>query len=150
MSGTPSHALDWNLLEYIPHQQIKQLVADLNQLYRSELSLHEVDFEWQGFEWIDFHDADSSVVAFLRRAQDPRNHLLVICNFTPVARASYRIGVPELRYYREVLNTDAAKYGGSGLNNAPGRHAISMPWQNQCCHIEITLPPLSVVIFKPE
>ncbi len=146
----PSQALDWNLLDYEPHRQVKQLVADLNRLYKAEPSLHEVDFEWQGFEWIDFHDADNSVIAFLRRARDPSNHLVVVCNFTPVSHAGYRIGVPEACFYREVLNTDDAKYGGSGVTNAPGRQAVPMPWQNQPCHIETTLPPLGVAIFKPE
>ena len=145
-----SQALDWNLLEYEPHRQVKQLVADLNRLYQAELSLHEVDFEWQGFEWIDFQDSDNSVVAFLRRGRDPTNYLVVVCNFTPVSRTSYHIGVPEPCFYREILNTDEAKYGGSGVTNAPGRQAVSMPWQSQRCHMEITLPPLGVVIFKPE
>jgi 1,4-alpha-glucan branching enzyme len=146
----PSQALDWNLLEYQPHRRVKQLVADLNRLYKAEPSLHEVDFEWQGFEWIDFHDADNSVVAFLRRARDPNNHLVVVCNFTPLSHTGYRIGVPEPCFYREVLNTDDAKYGGSGVTNAPGRQAVPVPWQNQPCHIETTLPPLGVAIFKPE
>jgi 1,4-alpha-glucan branching enzyme len=146
----PSQSLDWHLLDYQPHRQVKQLVADLNRLYRAEPSLYEVDFEWQGFEWVDFHDADHSVVAFLRRARDPDNHLVVVCNFTPVPHTGYRIGVPEPRFYREVLNTDEAKYGGSGVTNSPGRQAVPSPWQNQPCHIDITLPPLAVAIFKPE
>jgi 1,4-alpha-glucan branching enzyme len=143
-------SLDWNLLDYDPHRQLKQLLADLNRLYRAEPSLYEVDFEWQGFQWIDFHDADSSVLAFLRRARDPQDHLVVVCNFTPVPRAGYRVGVPEALFYREVLNTDEAKYGGSGVTNSPGRQATASPWQNQPCHIQITLPPLAVVIFKPQ
>ena len=143
-------SLDWNLLDYEPHRQVKQLVGDLNRLYKAEPSLCEVDFEWQGFEWIDFHDTDNSVVAFLRRARDPNNHLVVVCNFTPVPRARYHIGVPEACFYREVLNTDAAQYGGSGTSNSPGQQAVPMPWQNQPCHIEVTLPPLGVAIFKPE
>jgi len=146
----PSRALDWNLLDYEPHGQVKQLVADLNRLYKAEPSLHEVDFEWQGFKWIDFHDADNSVVAFLRRARDPNNHLVVVCNFTPLAHIGYRIGVPEPCFYREVLNTDDAKYGGSGVTNAPGQQAVPAPWHSQPCHIETTLPPLGVAIFKPE
>jgi 1,4-alpha-glucan branching enzyme len=143
-------SLDWNLLDYEPHHQVKRLVEDLNRLYRAEPSLYEVDFDWQGFEWIDFHDADSSVVAFLRRARDPNDHLVVVCNFTPVPRTSYRIGVPEPCFYHEVLNTDDRKYGGSGVTNSPGRQALAMPWQNQPCHIEVTLAPLGVAIFKPE
>jgi len=146
----PSRALDWNLLDYQPHRQVRQLVADLNRLYKAEPSLHEVDFEWQGFEWIDFHDADNSMVAFLRRARGPNNHLVVACNFTPLAHTGYRIGVPEPCFYREVLNTDDAKYGGSGVTNAPGQQAVPAPWHNQPCHIETTLPPLGVAIFKPE
>jgi 1,4-alpha-glucan branching enzyme len=146
----PSRALDWNLLDYEPHRQVKQLVADLNRLYQTEPSLHEVDFEWQGFKWIDFHDADNSVVAFLRRARDPNNHLVVVCNFTPLPHIGYRIGVPEPCFYREVLNTDDTKYGGSGVTNGPGQQAVPAPWHSQPCHIETTLPPLGVAIFKPE
>jgi 1,4-alpha-glucan branching enzyme len=143
-------SLDWNLLDFIPHQQIRRLVADLNHLYRAEPSLYEVDFEWQGFEWIDFHDTDNSVVVFQRRASDPNNHVVVVCNFTPVPRERYHIGVPASCFYREVLNTDAAHYGGSGVTNSPGRQAVPMPWQNQPCHIDVTLPPLGIAIFKPE
>jgi len=143
-------SLDWNLLDYEPHRQIKQLVADLNGLYNAETSLYEVDFEWQGFQWIDFHDTDNSVIAFLRRARNPNNYLVVVCNFTPVPRARYRIGVPEGCFYREVLNTDARKYGGSGVANSPGQQAVPTPWQNQPCLIEITLPPLGLTVFKPE
>lgn len=146
----PSQALDWNLLDYEPHRRVKQLIADLNRLYKAEPSLYEVDFEWQGFEWIDFHDADNSVIAFLRRARDRNNHLVVVCNFTPLSHPGYRIGVPEPCFYREVLNTDDEKYGGSGVTNGPGRQAAPAPWQNQPCHIELTLPPLGVAIFKPE
>jgi len=143
-------SLDWNLLDYIPHQQVRRLVADLNHLYQAEPSLYEVDFEWQGFEWIDFHDTDNSVVAYQRRARDPNNHVVVVCNFTPVPRERYHIGVPASCFYREVLNTDAAQYGGSGTTNSPGRQATPMPWQNQPCHIDVTLPPLGIAIFKPE
>jgi 1,4-alpha-glucan branching enzyme len=143
-------SLDWNLLDYIPHQEIRRLVADLNHLYQAEPSLYEVDFEWQGFEWIDFHDTDNSVVVYQRRARDPNNHLVVVCNFTPIPRERYHIGVPASCFYREVLNTDASHYGGSGVTNSPGRQATPMPWQNQPCHIDVTLPPLGIAIFKPE
>ncbi len=143
-------SLDWNLLDYIPHQQVRRLVADLNHLYQAEPSLYEVDFEWQGFEWIDFHDTDNSVIVYQRRARDPNNHLVVVCNFTPTPRERYHIGVPAPCFYREVLNTDATQYGGSGTTNSPGRQATPMPWQNQPCHIDVTLPPLGIAIFKPE
>ena len=143
-------SLEWNLLEYEPHRQVQRLVAELNRLYRAEPALYEVDFEWTGFEWIDFHDTDNSVVAFLRRAKDRHDHLVVVCNFTPLPRYGYRIGVPEACFYREILNTDSPNYGGSGVTNAPGRYAVPQPWHNQPCHVELTLPPLGVTLLKPE
>ncbi len=143
-------SLDWHLLENEPHRKLQRLVAVLNRLYRAERALYEVDFEWHGFEWIDFHDADNSVIAFLRRARDPRDYLVVVCNFTPVVRHGYCLGVPEAIFYREVLNTDSTEYGGSGVINAPGRAALPTPWHNQPYHLELTLPPLGVVFLKPE
>jgi 1,4-alpha-glucan branching enzyme len=143
-------SLDWNLLEYDPHRKLQLLVAHLNRLYCAEPALYEVDFEYTGFEWIDFHDADQSVIAFVRRGRDPKDHLVVVCNFTPVPRHNYHIGVPEACFYREALNTDDTKYGGSGVVNAPGRHAVPQPWHDQPCHVELTLPPLGVLFLKPE
>ncbi len=142
--------LDWHLLEDDPHRQLQQFVRDLNRLYRSERALHEVDFAWAGFEWIDFRDADRSVVAFLRRARTREDHLVVVCNFTPEVRSAYRVGVPAACFYREILNTDATLYGGSGVTNAPGRPALRQPWHNQPCCIELSLPPLGVTVLKPE
>lgn len=144
------HSLDWHLLEYEPHKKLQQLVADLNRLYCSEPALHEIDFEWMGFEWIDFQDVENSVLAFLRHARARDQYLVFVCNFTPVPRHGYRVGVPEACFYREVINTDAGKYGGSGVTNAPGRQANAQPWHNQPCSIDVTLPPLGVVILKPE
>jgi 1,4-alpha-glucan branching enzyme len=146
----PSQGLDWHLIEYDPHRQLQQLVRDLNRLYRSERAFHEVDFVWAGFEWIDFRDADRSVIAFLRRARAREDHLVVVCNFTPEVRSAYRVGVPAACFYREILNTDATAYGGSGVTNAPGRPALRQPWHNQSCCIELTLPPLGVTVLKPE
>jgi 1,4-alpha-glucan branching enzyme len=145
-----NQSLDWHLLEYQPHRKLQQLVADLNKLYRAEPALHEVDFEQTGFEWVDFHDADNSVVAFLRRARAREEHVVVVCNFSPVPRYGYRIGVPAACFYREVLNTDATPYGGSGITNSPGQHAMYQPWHNQPFCLELTLPPLGVAILKPE
>jgi 1,4-alpha-glucan branching enzyme len=143
-------SLDWNLLDYAPHRELRQLVADLNRLYRTEPALHEVDFEFSGFEWIDFHDVDLSVIAYIRRGRDPQQYLAVVCNFTPVPRYNYRVGVPEACFYREILNTDATQYGGSGVTNQPGHQAAAQPWQSQPCSLELTLPPLGIVILKPE
>ncbi len=143
-------SLDWHLLDHEPHRKLQRLVADLNRLYRAEPALYEIDFDSHGFEWIDFHDAENSVIAFLRRAKDHDRHVVVICNFTPVPRHGYRIGVPLPCFYREVLNTDSFEYGGSGVTNQAGRQADPRPWHNQPCSVELTLPPLGVIIIKPE
>ncbi|MFB3923064.1 MAG: 1,4-alpha-glucan branching protein GlgB [Terriglobia bacterium] len=145
-----NQSLDWHLLDYEPHQQLQRLVGDLNRLYRAEPALHEVDFEHTGFEWVDFHDADQSVIIFLRRARNREQHVVVACNFTPVPRTGYRVGVPAAGFYRELLNSDDSQYGGSGLTNGPGVQAIQQPWHNQPCSITLTLPPLGVAILKPE
>ncbi len=143
-------SLDWHLLAEESHRKLQRLVAALNRLYRAEPALHEIDFEHTGFEWIDFHDMDNSIIAFVRRARVPEQHVVVACNFTPVPRPGYRLGVPEACFYREILNTDAAEYGGSGLVNQPGRHSIPQPWHNRPCSLELNLPPLGVVVLKPE
>jgi 1,4-alpha-glucan branching enzyme len=145
-----NQSLDWHLLDYEPHRKLQQLVADLNRLYRAEPALHEVDFEPTGFEWVDFRDTDNSVVVFLRRARARDEHVVVVCNFTPAPRYGYRIGVPAACFYREVLNTDATAYGGSGITNSPGQYATYQPWHNQPFCLELTLPPLGVAILKPE
>jgi 1,4-alpha-glucan branching enzyme len=145
-----AQGLDWNLLGYEPHRKLQGLVARLNQLHRTEPALHQIDFEYTGFEWIDFHDVDHSVIAFLRKGETPGDHLVVVCNFTPVPQHGYRLGVPEACFYREILNTDEAPFGGSGVNNAPGRQAFPLVWQNQPCCVELTLPPLGVIYLKPE
>ncbi len=145
-----AQALDWNLLAYEPHRKLQGLVTRLNQLHRAEPALHQIDFDFTGFEWIDFHDVDHSVIAFIRRGRTPGDHMVVVCNFTPVPHQGYRLGVPEACFYREILNTDDVQFGGSGVVNAPGRNAFPLVWQNQPCCLEITLPPLGVVYLKPE
>ncbi|MHB8652450.1 MAG: 1,4-alpha-glucan branching protein GlgB [Terriglobia bacterium] len=145
-----TQSLDWHLLAEESHRKLQELVADLNRLYREEPALHQVDFEYTGFDWIDCNDADNSVLAFLRRARNPAHYVVIICNFTPVPRHGYRVGVPENCFYKELLNTDDWKYGGSGVTNSPGRNSIPQPWHGQPCSLEITLPPLGVVILKPE
>ncbi|MGE5327148.1 MAG: 1,4-alpha-glucan branching protein GlgB [Deltaproteobacteria bacterium] len=143
-------SLDWNLLDYAPHRELRQLVADLNRIYRTEPALHEVEFEYSGFEWIDFHDVDRSVIAYIRRGRHRGQYVVMVCNFTPVPRYDYRVGVPEACFYREIMNTDATQYGGSGVTNQPGRQGEAQPWQSQPCSLQLTLPPLGVVILKPE
>ena len=140
--------LDWYVLDYEPHRGVQRLVVDLNRLYKSERALHEVDFDWHGFEWVDCNDADSSVLSFIRRARDPNDFVVVIANFTPVVREGYRLGVPELGYYRELFNTDAAVYGGSNSGNAGGLMAEPVPWMGRPCSLNLRLPPLGVLFLK--
>src|SRR5579862_9542193 len=142
--------LEWNLLQFDQHRGLQNLAADLNAIYRNEPSLHQVDFDWHGFEWIDCTDADSSVLSFLRRAKDPGNFILVVANFTPVQRDTYRVGVPEAGFYREIMNTDAEKYGGTNVGNLGGVHAEAIPWNNQPYSIFIRMPALGVIYFKHE
>ncbi|MGC2063271.1 MAG: 1,4-alpha-glucan branching protein GlgB [Thermodesulfovibrionales bacterium] len=142
-------SLDWHLLEELPHQRVQRYSRDLNRLYVSEASLHEVDFHYQGFEWIDFRDADNSLISYVRYAKDRGDHIVVICNFTPVPHYGYRVGVPEAGYYREILNSDSRLYGGSDLGNAGGLQADPVPCHGKPCSLNITVPPLSVLYFKP-
>lgn len=142
-------SLDWHLLEWDPHHKLQRYVTDLNRLYRSEAALHQVDASYEGFEWIDFHDWERSIIAFLRKAKDPSDYLVVVCNFTPVPREGYRIGVPEHCHYAEVFNSDAEVYWGSNMGNRSGFPSQPIPWQGRPCSLELTLPPLAVCVFKP-
>jgi 1,4-alpha-glucan branching enzyme len=143
-------SLDWHLLEAGPyHRGVLAVIRDLNRLYREERALHEVDFEPAGFQWIDCDDAQQSVVSFVRRARDPGEVVLFVCNFTPVPRRGYRVGAPVAGYYRELLNTDAAVYGGSDLGNAGGAWAEATPRHGQGWSLTLTLPPLATIILKP-
>ncbi len=143
-------SLDWHLVEFEPHRKLQSWVADLNRAYRSEPALHEQDDDWKGFEWIEANDWENSVLSFIRRGEDPRDHLLVICNFTPVVRHAYRIGVPELTTYRELLNSDASRYYGSDVRNEGVLRAEAFGWQSQPHSLTLTLPPLGIVVLRPE
>jgi 1,4-alpha-glucan branching enzyme len=142
-------SLQWHLLQWESHQGLQKIVADLNRLYRREPALHEVDFEYGGFEWIDCHNYDQSTLAYVRRAKNPADFLVVACNFTPVPRSMHRLGVPEMCWYEEIMNSDSMFYGGSNLGNGPGRMAEELPWDGRPFSIPITLPPLAVVVLKP-
>jgi len=139
------HGLDWHLLDYPAHQGVQRLVRDLNNVYRHFPALHELDAEPRGFEWIVHDDADQSIFAFLRRAADGAM-VLAVCNFTPVVRAGYRLGVPAPGAWREIINTDNAFYGGSGVGNGIAQ-AEPVPWHGRPQSIEITVPPLASVYF---
>jgi len=141
-------SLRWELLQWQPHLQLQRFVKDLNRLYRSEPALYEVDFHYTGFEWIDFHDSDNSIVSFLRRAKNPSDFVVFIYNFTPLVREGYRIGVPEPGFYAELLNSDAAVYGGRNIGNMGGVPAEAFPWQGRPYSLQVTVPPLAVVALK--
>jgi 1,4-alpha-glucan branching enzyme len=142
--------VDSVLLYFDSHRQIQDYVRALNKLYVSQPALYEVDFAWNGFQWIDFRDVDNSIVSFLRRARDPGDFLVVVANFTPVPRDGYRLGVPERGFYRELLNSDSRYYGGGDIGNFGGVPSEPTPWQGFPHSVVITVPPLAVVFFKPE
>ena len=137
-------------LTTISHRKMQAYVKALNKLYVEQPALHQVDFSWEGFQWIDFHDVDDGIVSFVRRARDPDDFMVVLANFTPVPRQGYRVGVPAPGFYRELLNSDSALYGGGNVGNAGGRHSEPTPWQGQLHSILLTAPPLAVVYFKRE
>jgi 1,4-alpha-glucan branching enzyme len=141
-------ALQWELLDWPSHRGLQQYVRALNELYRREPALHEVDGSWEGFKWLESHDNENSALAFLRRAKDPANELLIACNFTPVPRHNYRIGVPRSGHYTEILNSDAVEYWGSNVGNLGGVHSEDLDWGGHPHSISVTLPPLAAVIFK--
>lgn len=143
-------SLHWHLLEYSPHQGLQRLVRDLNNFYRSEPAMYELDFEPGGFEWIDCNDSDQCVISFIRRGKTTEDVILVVCNFTPVARHNYRVGTPAGGFWKEVLNSDAKEYGGSGQGNLGGLEAIPVPFHNRHQSLSLTLPPLSMLCFKRE
>ena len=145
-----NESLQWHLLQWESHQGIQKLVRDLNKLLCSEPALYEVDFEPEGFEWIDCHSANESVLAFVRKARDPQDQLLVCCNFTPVVRETHRVGVPGPGWYAEVFNSDSEHYAGSNVGNFPGVMAEEKEWHGRPWSLQIKLPPLATVIFKPE
>jgi 1,4-alpha-glucan branching enzyme len=141
-------SLDWHLLEIDYHHGVQRFVRDLNRLYVTEPALHQIDFEWKGFEWVDFHDWEKSVISFLRRGRDPGEEVLVVVNFTPSPREGYRVGVPAPGYYREVLNTDSGYYGGANIGNAGGVQAEQAASHGRPWSLSLNLPPLAVVVLK--
>lgn len=123
-------------------------MKDLNNIYRNELALHELDCEPSGFEWIDFNDSIHSVISFLRKGKNSKNIILVVCNFTPVPRFNYILGVPENGYWKEILNSDSEVYGGSNHGNIGGVEASMTPSHGRPYSISVTVPPLGLIFFK--
>ena len=125
-------------------------MADLNRLLRREKALHEVDFDYRGFEWIDCHNYEDSTLSYIRRGKDPGDYLIVCNNFTPVVRQNHRLGVPEAAWFKEIFNSDSSYYGGSNVGNYPGVHGRAFGEPRPPGSIVITLPPLATVVFKPQ
>ena len=143
-------SLQWDLLKWSSHQGLQKCVADLNSLLRREKALHEVDFDYRGFEWIDCHNYADSTLSYLRRGKDPSDYLVVCNNFTPVVRPNHRLGVPEAVWFQEIYNSDSAFYGGSNVGNGPGVRAEQQESHGRPASIVITLPPLATVVLKPQ
>src|SRR5262249_44146821 len=142
-------SLDWHLLEDPAHKGIQLLVKDLNRLYRATPALSEGDHHPEGFLWIESNDYQNSVVSFLRRARNPDDFVVVVCNFTPVVRKDYRIGVPAAPGYREVLNSDSHLYGGSDVGNHGYVQAERIPAHGFATSISLVLPPLAGLVLAP-
>jgi 1,4-alpha-glucan branching enzyme len=138
----------WELLEFDYHRKLQTLVRELNRIYHANPALYQVDFHYSGFEWVDFRDWEYSVIAFIRRGEDPQDWLLVCCNFTPIPRSLYEFGVPEEGFYQEILNTDSELFGGSNMGNGGVVSSRPIPKHDRPYSIAVTLPPLSVVVFR--
>ncbi len=143
-----ARSLDWHLLDLPDHQHLHRFVRDLNHIYLTEPALFEIDSSWEGFAWIDFNDSDRSILSYVRRGIDPDDQIVVVCNFTPVPRMGYRVGLPAAGEYQVLLNSDWTQYGGSGVGNEGSVHAEPTPWQS-CDHSAmLDLPPLGVLYLK--
>jgi len=140
--------LEWHLLEYDRHQELNRWVQALNHAYVGEPSLHQLDCDSRGFEWVDCNDVQHSVVSLIRKARTPGDTMLVVCNFTPVPRLNYQVGAPRGGFWQEILNSDAAEYGGVGYGNLGGVEASPIPVHGRPYSLNLTLPPLGALFLK--
>lgn len=140
--------LEWNLLNYQPHQLLKGFFAQLNAMYKSQPALYEQDFDESGFTWIDCSDNSNSVVSFIRRAKDSSEFVVVVCNFTPQPHSHYRVGVPEMGFYTELFNSDAGQFGGSNMGNLGGKWTDEWSYHGHYHSLDLCLPPLGVLVLK--
>jgi 1,4-alpha-glucan branching enzyme len=138
----------WDLLRWAPHQGVQRWVSDLNAYYRSEPALYELDFSPDGWQWIDADDSQNSVLTYIRYGRDREHPVLVACNFTPVPRRGYRVGVPVEGHWREALNSNAAVYGGTDEGNFGGVHSEPMECHGHAHSLRLNLPPLAIVVLK--
>jgi len=141
-------SIEWDLLRYPPHEGVRRWVADLNALVRSNPALHQLDFDPSGFVWLNPNDSENSVLSFMRRARDPQDAVIAVFNCTPVPRHGYRIGVPTLGVWNEVLNSDAETYGGSGVGNLGSVETTPVPWHGQPRSLKLSLPPLGALFLR--
>ena len=141
-------SLHWHLLEYPLHASLQRWVEDLNKLYKHKGALHQLDFDPAGFEWIDCNDSQNSGLSFIRKGYSQKDTVLTVCNFTPVPRYNYRVGVPTGGYWREILNSDAKEYGGSGHGNLGGMEASPVPFHGRPYSLNLTLPPLAAIFLE--
>ena len=147
---THEDSLEWHVLQYPLHEGVQRWMSDLNRVYREQPALHARDFQQDGFRWVQRGDWEQSALSFLRLGAEGTPPVLAVCNFTPAPRFNYRLGVPRAGYWRELLNSDAQIYGGSGLGNQGGAEAAPMPYEDFSHSLTLTLPPLAVVFFKPD
>jgi 1,4-alpha-glucan branching enzyme len=144
-------SLDWHLVEERPlHRQLQVFVKTLNVFYKEHRALWEEDHSYNGFQWLDFKDVNNSIIAFARKASDPKDHLVCLLNFTPQVHYDYKVGVLADVPYQLVLSSDSAQFGGSDIDNSGIKIPIHEPFGEAPMHIKITVPPLSGVIFRPE
>jgi 1,4-alpha-glucan branching enzyme len=141
-------SLEWNVLQYPVHRGVQDWMAQLNRFYRDQPAMHVFDNDPEGFEWVDCNDNGASTISLLRKSETPQDSVLVVCNFTPVPRTGYRVGVPHGGFWKEMLNSDAIEYNGSGLGNLGGVRAQEIPAHGRPFSLELTLPPLAALFFK--
>ena len=141
-------SLDWNVMQYPVHRGVQAWMEQLNRFYSNEPAMHVFDNDPAGFEWVDVNDNANSTISLLRKSEKPEDTVLVVCNFTPVPRTGYRVGVPHGGYWRELLNSDAREYGGSGMGNLGGIHAEAVPAHGRPFSLKLTLPPLAALFLK--
>jgi 1,4-alpha-glucan branching enzyme len=143
-------SLEWHVLQYLNHNGMQKWVGELNRAYREQPGLHVLDNEASGFEWVDCNDSLTSTISLLRKSENPADSVLVVCNFTPIIREGYRVGVPTGGYWRELLNSDGKEYGGTGVGNLGGVHAESTEAHGRPYSLRLTLPPLGALFLKAQ
>ena len=143
-------SLDWHLLDYELHRGIREIVKDLNSLYKNEKALYKYAFEQRGFQWIDYGDRENSVMIYQRQTDEREDMMIIVCNFTPAVRYLYRIGVPYRGQWKEVFNSDDQKYGGSGVLNQGLLNTSPVKFHSRDYSISLNLPPLAISILKLE